>query len=134
MMIPGQIAGMAELKLLAESGASAALLLGFFADVEALRVDAERYRWFRDHSIQIVHTSTISWAFHLDKLIDDAMGDSGYHPIRNRPCHEASELRIGVDIAEDRFEDPVIGLALPEPSKAQPSRPWLKKKKGRGAQ
>ena len=39
----------------------------------ALRKDAERYRWFRDHSLQIVHTSTISWAFHLDKLIDDAM-------------------------------------------------------------
>ena len=38
-----------------------------------MRKDAERYRWFRDHSLQIVHTSTISWAFHLDKLIDDAM-------------------------------------------------------------
>lgn len=52
--------------------------------LEALRKDAERYRWFRDHSIQIVHTSTISWAFHLDKLIDDAMSP-GYYAIRNQP-------------------------------------------------
>ncbi|WP_268797535.1 hypothetical protein [Pseudomonas huanghezhanensis] len=104
------------------------------AELEGLRRDAERYRWFRDHSIQIVHTSTLSWAFHLDKLIDDAMGDRGYHPIRNSPCHETSERRISVDIAEDRFEGPVIGLAIHAPSKAQPCRPWLSKKKGRGAQ
>jgi len=51
---------------------------------EAMRKDAERYRWFRDHSIQIVHTSTISWAYHLDKLIDDAMSP-GYYAIRNQP-------------------------------------------------
>ena len=49
-----------------------------------LRKDAERYRWFRDHSIQIVHTATICWAFHLDKLIDDAMSP-GYYAIRNQP-------------------------------------------------
>ena len=54
------------------------------AENEELRKDAERYRWFRDHSIQIVHTSTISWAFHLDKLIDDAMSP-GYYAIRNQP-------------------------------------------------
>lgn len=54
------------------------------AENESLQKDAERYRWFRDHSIQIVHTSTISWAYHLDKLIDDAMSP-GYYAIRNQP-------------------------------------------------
>jgi len=48
-------------------------------DDEALRKDAERYRWFRDHSIEIVHTSTISWAFHLDRLIDDARNKVARH-------------------------------------------------------
>jgi len=66
------------------SKANPAAVLALIAENESLRKDAERYRWFRDHSIQIVHTSTISWAYHLDKLIDDAMSP-GYYAIRNQP-------------------------------------------------
>jgi len=66
------------------SKANPAAVLALIAENESLRKDAERYRWFRDHSIQIVHASTISWAFHLDKLIDDAMSP-GYYAIRNQP-------------------------------------------------
>lgn len=66
------------------AAASPEAVLALIAEMAALRKDAERYRWFRDHSIQIVHTSTICWAFHLDKLIDDAMSP-GYYAIRNQP-------------------------------------------------
>lgn len=66
------------------SKANPAAVLALIAENESLRKDAERYRWFRDHSIQIVHTSTISWAYHLDKLIDDSMSP-GYYAIRNQP-------------------------------------------------
>jgi len=43
------------------------------ADNEALRKDAERYRWFRNHSLQIVHASTGPWVHDLDKVLDEAM-------------------------------------------------------------
>lgn len=41
-------------------------------DVE-LRKDADRYRWFRNHSLQIVCASTGPWVHNLDKVIDEAM-------------------------------------------------------------
>ena len=41
-----------------------------------LRKDAERYRWFRNHSLQIVHASTGPWAHDLDKVIDEAMAEA----------------------------------------------------------
>jgi hypothetical protein len=40
---------------------------------ESLRKDAERYRWFRNHSLQIVHASSGTWVHDLDKVIDAAM-------------------------------------------------------------
>lgn len=43
---------------------------------ESLRKDAERYRWFRNHSLQIVHASTGPWVHDLDKVIDAAMAES----------------------------------------------------------
>lgn len=43
------------------------------AENEALRKDAERYRWFRDHSLQIVYASTGPWVHDLDRVIDEAM-------------------------------------------------------------
>ena len=43
---------------------------------EALRKDAERYRWFRNHSLQIVHASTGPWVHNLDKVIDEAMAEA----------------------------------------------------------
>lgn len=42
---------------------------------ESLRKDAERYRWFRNHSLQIVHSSTGPWVHNLDKVIDEAMAE-----------------------------------------------------------
>lgn len=44
----------------------------FVGDLE-LRKDAERYRWFRNHSLQIVHASSGPWVHDLDKVIDAAM-------------------------------------------------------------
>jgi len=43
------------------------------AENEALRKDSDRYRWFRDHSLQIVCASTGPWVHNLDKVIDEAM-------------------------------------------------------------
>lgn len=43
------------------------------AENEALRKDAERYRWFRDNSLQIVHASQHCFVHRLDKAIDEAM-------------------------------------------------------------
>jgi len=40
---------------------------------EAMRKDAERYRWFRNHSLQIVCASIGPWVHDLDKVIDEAM-------------------------------------------------------------
>jgi hypothetical protein len=41
-----------------------------------LRKDAERYRWFRNHSLQIVHASTGPWVHELDRVIDEAMAEA----------------------------------------------------------
>lgn len=49
------------------------VLADLVPEIQELRKDADRYRWFRNHSLQIVHTSTVSWAHNLDKLIDEAM-------------------------------------------------------------
>lgn len=43
------------------------------AENEALRKDAERYRWFRENSLQIVHASKHCFVHQLDKAIDEAM-------------------------------------------------------------
>lgn len=42
-------------------------------ECDALRKDAERYRWFRDNSLQIVHASPHCFVHRLDKAIDEAM-------------------------------------------------------------
>lgn len=39
-----------------------------------LRKDAERYRWFRDHSLQIVSTAR-RWVHDLDTEVDTAMAE-----------------------------------------------------------
>jgi hypothetical protein len=46
---------------------------GAIAGDAELRKDADRYRWFRNHSLQIVHASAGPWVHNLDKVIDEAM-------------------------------------------------------------
>lgn len=38
-------------------------------------LDAQRYRWFRENSLQIVHASKVSWVHRLDEAIDTAMAE-----------------------------------------------------------
>jgi len=45
-------------------------------ELAELRKDAERYRWFRNHSLQIVHASTGPWVHELDRVIDEAMAEA----------------------------------------------------------
>lgn len=44
------------------------------AEVEALRKDAERYRWFRVNSLQVISTAR-SWVHDLDTEVDTAMAE-----------------------------------------------------------
>lgn len=70
---------------------------------EQLRKDAERYRWFRDHSLQVVHASSICWVQHLDDAIDTAMlGDDvpDFSPgAGNKARRRAEALGIDYDAA-----------------------------------
>ena len=44
------------------------------AEVEALRKDAERYRWFRVNSLQVISTAR-RWVHDLDTEVDTAMAE-----------------------------------------------------------
>lgn len=57
------------------NAANSTAVLALIAEIQALRKDAGRYRWFRDHSLQIVHASRTCWVQHLDKAIDEAMAE-----------------------------------------------------------
>jgi len=54
-----------------DDAANPDVVLALIAENEALRRDAERYQWFRIHSLRIVHSSTGPWVSDLDRVIDE---------------------------------------------------------------
>ena len=59
-----------------EDSEATAARIAAMAELMELRKDANRYRWFRNHSLQIVCASTGPWIHDLDKVIDEAMAEA----------------------------------------------------------
>lgn len=77
-----------------EDAEKEAAKIAAMAELMELHKDAHRYRWFRNHSLQIVCASTSPWVHDLDRVIDEAMAAADVFdtPLLCRQRMEASGL------------------------------------------